>query len=440
MHIDFNLQDTLAEGSDISHGELENNNTHGELKQNVTANNTVNNGCTLTKECHGNKVFSKIILVKVYPENNPSLVTETYAKVDSASNRSFMTAPLFKKLNVKGKQSFYNMKTLAGHSKVWGKLASNMIIESHDSKTAVKLPQLLECKTLPCTREEIPDPSTFECQPHLAELMGTMPTIQPNLEIGLLLGLDTPEAHKNIKTIYGPHPKSPWFEQSVLGCSVSGNMSVDSNGHIRNNKRLKFNSRKFKKAFSHKKSISKVNESSIKSKEGISEEIPTCNDMNLTVDKNMKGPLIETKCEPSHKKCFYEKFKNATFMMFMVFSFILALSLLVPVTNFSSIEPVFSGSDFLCGQFHDNNSQKKANASIDFDKQFNLMLRYIDKFKLIFIITFLLNLLFKINIFDLFNKYIDKLKLASIITPLFILNLTLSSFVIWIYLTKVLHM
>ena len=180
-----------------------------------------------TSVCGRCSSASKIILVKVYPENKPESSVNVYATIDVASNRSFISPSLCDKLGVKGDQHPYTLFTCAGSSTAFGANVENICVESMDGSVCVKLPSLLECSTIVNDRGEIPDPSKFQYHTHLAHLAEIMPKIDPHAEMGLLIGRDKPQLQKVHETINGP-PDGPWAELLEIGWVVMGDMCLDS--------------------------------------------------------------------------------------------------------------------------------------------------------------------------------------------------------------------
>ena len=71
----------------------------------------VNNQCTdvCGEEVGASTSASKIILVKIYPENRADLSVNVYATIDVASNKSLISPSLCDKLMVKGEQHPYTL-------------------------------------------------------------------------------------------------------------------------------------------------------------------------------------------------------------------------------------------------------------------------------------------------------------------------------------------
>ena len=102
----------------------------------------------------------------------------------------------------------------------------SMNLESMDGSVIVSLPSLLECGSMVNDRGEIADPTKFCFHPHLAPVAKIMPEIEPDAEMGLLIGRDIPQLHKVLDTINGP-PDSPWGESLEIGWVVMGDMCLD---------------------------------------------------------------------------------------------------------------------------------------------------------------------------------------------------------------------
>lgn len=104
------------------------------------------------------KSCSKILLVKVYPDERPDQARKLYALIDDQSNRSLATSNFFHIFGEDGPDNEYILSSCAGKFTTSGRFASNYTVESLDGSCILKLPTLIECNDIPNNRHEIPFP------------------------------------------------------------------------------------------------------------------------------------------------------------------------------------------------------------------------------------------------------------------------------------------
>ena len=73
------------------------------------------------------------------------------------------------------------------------------------SRTWVTLPQVYERDSIPANRSHIPTAETIKHQPHLKSLRDKLPPLQ-DVEVGLLIGYNCPEAIAPLNTLVGREP------------------------------------------------------------------------------------------------------------------------------------------------------------------------------------------------------------------------------------------
>lgn len=166
------------------------------------------------------KSCAKICLAKIYHEDRPDHSIPTYVVIDEQSNRSLAKSELFDELGIGGNAMSYTLKTCSGRSVETGRRGKGLVIEATNGKI-IPLPTVLECNEIPDNRAEIPSPQVAENHPHLRELAKYIHEVNPDVGIWLLLGRDTPQAHKVRETRNGPN-YAPWAQRLDLGWVIVG--------------------------------------------------------------------------------------------------------------------------------------------------------------------------------------------------------------------------
>ncbi len=136
------------------------------------------------------KTCSKICLVSVFPSGQREKAIRVYAIIDDQSNRSLVRSKFFDVFNVDCDSSSYYLKTCAGVSQKTGRRAHGFQVASVDGRVIYSLPTLIECDDIPDDRSEIPTPQVALHHPHLKDIAGQIPEIDPDASIMMLLGRD----------------------------------------------------------------------------------------------------------------------------------------------------------------------------------------------------------------------------------------------------------
>ena len=183
--------------------------------------------CTeLCGDKYGGRSCSKICLANVYLKSHPEGKIKTYVVIDDQSNCSLAKPKLFELLNIDGSKTSYTLKTCAGTSKLEGRCAENLVIESLDGRKVHTLPSIIECDVIPDSKEEIPTPAVGKAHPHLKEIANKIPEIDPEADILLLVGRNVPQLHKVHESRNGKGA-SPWAQRLDLGWVILGKVCLN---------------------------------------------------------------------------------------------------------------------------------------------------------------------------------------------------------------------
>ncbi|XP_037399818.1 uncharacterized protein LOC108416929 [Pygocentrus nattereri] len=201
---------------------------HGGESTEETPPLTVESSCTeVCGEGQSPRSCSKICLVKVFPEAHPERVTRAYAVLDDQSNRSLARPDFFDMYNIKGSDSPFTLRTCAGTTEMMGRRATGFIVQSLDGTTTLTLPTLIECSNIPSDRAEIPTPEAALYHTHLKPIAHSIPSLDPEAKILLLLGRDLLRVHKVREQRNGPHD-TPYAQRVDLGWVIVGDVCLGS--------------------------------------------------------------------------------------------------------------------------------------------------------------------------------------------------------------------
>ena len=184
---------------------------------------TVENKCT--QVCGTNigtsKSCAKIILVNVFPKDNPTNVRQVYCLIDDQSNRSLATAKFFDEFEENGKNSEYVLSTCSGQFTASGRRAKNYIVESVNHENQLLLPEIIECQEIPNNRHEIPSQELARKFDHLKDIAQFIQPIQSDVSIELLIGRDLISSHYVLDHRIGKDGL-PYAQKLPLGWVILG--------------------------------------------------------------------------------------------------------------------------------------------------------------------------------------------------------------------------
>ena len=192
---------------------------HGEEIQSV---------CTsLCSDSHsGGLSCSKIVLVDVFSDDQPQKFHRVYAILDDQSNASMISPRLVNKLGGSGPSLKYFLSTCSGgRQEKSGRRVSGISVCSMAGKTS-RLPQLIECASIPQDKREIATPEMVMQFPHLRKIAEEIPPYDPKATVDILIGRDAPELLKIRASKNGPKG-APWAQKMDLGWTMSGELCLD---------------------------------------------------------------------------------------------------------------------------------------------------------------------------------------------------------------------
>ncbi|XP_052770823.1 uncharacterized protein LOC128210513 [Mya arenaria] len=189
-------------------------------------------GVNVTSKCtnlcglgYKGRSCGKIVLVNVFNRDQPEKSEVVYAILDDQSNRSLIAPELCDKLNVANEVSEYTLSSCSGSVVMAGRRATGLSVSSLDGFTKLELPTLVECDEIPQDRSEIPTPEVALNFTHLEKLAQSIPPLEEDCEIQLLIGRDLPAAHHVLDQVLGPR-EAPFAVQLSLGWVIIGEVCL----------------------------------------------------------------------------------------------------------------------------------------------------------------------------------------------------------------------
>ena len=164
---------------------------------------------------------AKIVLLRVFHQNNPLLRVPTYAVFDDQSTDVFVTDSLFSQLQAKGQDVNLKINTILGTNSVRTKKVNGLRFQNAESRhQPIKIPYAYSRENVPASQSDITTPEIASNWKHLQEISRHLHH-RPDLEIGMLIGRNEPTAFQPLRIIYG-NDDEPWVEEYKFGWTVIG--------------------------------------------------------------------------------------------------------------------------------------------------------------------------------------------------------------------------
>ena len=168
----------------------------------------INNGCIGIPVGNNNQgvgadesiIYHAILPVKVRQKGSNKSIT-TYAFYDNGSGGSFMSENLQNHLGVKGVHTALQLGTMHGQSYVKSNVLTDLIVTDLNDKNPVEINKLFTRKFIPVEHNQIPTPEIVYNWNHLEKVGMEIPSYQPDLEIGLLIGNNCISGHEPLQVI-----------------------------------------------------------------------------------------------------------------------------------------------------------------------------------------------------------------------------------------------
>ena len=157
-----------------------------------------------------------VVPVKVKLDKGSKIV-ETYAFLDQGSTATFCTEALMAQLHGKGKKVEIMLKTMGQEKPVSCFKIAGLEVAAINDETYLKLPDVYTQKSVPVTKENIPQEEQIRNWPYLKDVELT----PINAGIGLLIGVNCPKALEPWK-IVNSEGNGPYAVQTRLGWVING--------------------------------------------------------------------------------------------------------------------------------------------------------------------------------------------------------------------------
>ena len=164
---------------------------------------------------------AKIVLARVYPSGNRNNAMQVYAVIDDQSSHTLARSEFFDYFDIQTDTHTYTMKSCGGEKTCSGRAVHGFVIETIDGTSQLNLPSIYECDDIPNNRLEIATPEAAASFPHLQDISGHLPPLDPQTSIVFLIGRDLPAAHHVLEQKLG-EDHDPFAQRLRLGWVLVG--------------------------------------------------------------------------------------------------------------------------------------------------------------------------------------------------------------------------
>lgn len=176
----------------------------------------------------GDDCILSIVPVRVKSKKG-SKVVETYAFLDPGSSATFCTDTLARQLNLQGRRTELELKTMSPKHQVESYLLTDLEVSSIDSNNFIVLPKVYTQKNIPVSTENIPTQEDVKNWHYLREVR--IPSI--NADVGLLIGNNV---HKALEPwhVINSRGNGPYAVKTILGWTVNGPLRAHTSADSEN--------------------------------------------------------------------------------------------------------------------------------------------------------------------------------------------------------------
>ncbi|XP_068221310.1 uncharacterized protein [Palaemon carinicauda] len=179
-----------------------------------------------------NRYFSADVHSMIVPvwlsHRNTSNKVMVYAVLDDQSDACFIKESVLRYMNVNGQNSVIKIATMLGEEAIKSTKVFGLSVKGINENSTVNLPCVYSRKTIPARRAQIPKKCSALRWPHLKKIAGRLVEYNPDIEIGLLIGINCIKAVKPLEIIPGSG-NEPYGQRTALGWGIIGNVNVNEN-------------------------------------------------------------------------------------------------------------------------------------------------------------------------------------------------------------------
>lgn len=161
---------------------------------------------------------------------------KTYCLIDTCSNRSFICADLAQELKLKGEEMSMTVSSMVGTTKIPVEEIKNVTLLPIEGGRPAVIRRVLT-KDLGIHPEQVTCREDVLKYPHLQKIAHKLPSYDPTIKPGILVGTDCPVLQRRLKEVRGG-PNEPFAALSVVGWYIVGNCGLEDEQGCSANKAL----------------------------------------------------------------------------------------------------------------------------------------------------------------------------------------------------------
>ena len=152
---------------------------------------------------------------------------KVYALLDEQSDACFIKESTLNTLKATGTQVHLQLATVLGEETVVCTKVQGLVVQGVKEQRAVALPPTYSREIIPARKDQIPRKETAQNWPHLNRIEDELMPYDPELEIGLIIGISCTKALKPKEVIPGKK-EEPFARRTELGWGIVGKVHSSS--------------------------------------------------------------------------------------------------------------------------------------------------------------------------------------------------------------------
>ncbi len=147
-----------------------------------------------------------------------------YALLDDQSDTTFISKETANQLQVNGPKTQLSLTTMHAENKVIpSQKIKGLVVSDINHNITIQLPTTFSCEMIPAKRQQIPSPEMVKPWRHLHSIARHLVPLQTDINVGLLIGSNCPQAIMPREVIPGKS-NEPYAQRTDLGWGVIGNV------------------------------------------------------------------------------------------------------------------------------------------------------------------------------------------------------------------------
>ena len=144
----------------------------------------------------------------------------TYALLDEQSDACFVREDLLERLDVIGPEVELKLSTVLAEEVIKSRRIEGLVVRGYND-VEIPLAKSYSRSSIPAKKSQIPRPESALNWPHLQKISEKIMSLNEDIEVGLLIGLNCPRAIKPLEVIPGKED-DPCAKKTALGWGIIG--------------------------------------------------------------------------------------------------------------------------------------------------------------------------------------------------------------------------